>query len=165
MALEIISIKNSKPQNILIESFWVLERTSGICLFEENLEKDATNGISIDLICGFLSAISVIAVEAFEEDIKYIELSRRKLFFKNTDNFVFITSIKNQKRLNHQKVKNLIDQISNEFIAKFDINFERWDRNVYHFQPFSEDLKSILNGNKKSTIHNKKSSFIELLSV
>ena len=152
MALELISMKSSKPEHELIESLWVLERNSGICLFEENFEKDATNGISIDLICGFLSAISVIAVEAFEEDIKYIELSRRKLFFKNTANFVFITSIRNQKRLNHQKVKNLMDQISNEFMERFDINFKRWDRNVYHFQPFSENLKLILKGNKKSTI-------------
>lgn len=137
-------IKKHNNSKMLIESVWVLEKNSGICIFEQNYGMIKNEKISIDLICGFLSAISLLAVEVFDESINYIELSKRKIYFKNTTNFVFIFSILNKGRLNTKKIINLINSTSDEFNTQFNSDFENWDRNVYHFEPFSEHLNSIL---------------------
>jgi len=138
------NIKKYRNGKILIESIWILEKQSGICIFEENYNAIKNQKVSIDLICGFLSAISLLAVETFDELINCIELSKRKVYFKSTSNFVFIFTILKKKGFNNKKLIDLINFISNEFTNQFNTDFERWDGNICRFEPFSEKLDSIL---------------------
>ncbi|MFX1590454.1 MAG: hypothetical protein ACFFC1_20155, partial [Promethearchaeota archaeon] len=99
---------------------------------------------STDLICGFLSAISMLASEAFAEDIKYIKLSNSKLYFKYTTNFLFVLSIQNENRFNSKKIKTLINDISDLFILYYDKDFEAWDKDIRQFKAFSKYLENVV---------------------
>lgn len=144
MTIEILKSVNKRRENRFFENLWIIERNSGICIFNKNIKCLKKKHLSIDLICGFLSAISMLASEAFAEDIKYIKLSNSKLYFKYTTNFLFILSIQNENRFNSHKIKTLINDISDLFVFYYDKDFESWDRDIRQFKAFSKYLANIV---------------------
>lgn len=144
MTIEIIKSVNRRRENRFLENLWIIEKKSGICIFNKNYIYLKKKHQSTDLICGFLSAISMLASEAFAEDIKYIKLSNSKLYFKHTINFLFVLSIQNENRFNSHKIKTLINDISELFIFYYDKDFENWDRDIRHFKAFSKYLANIV---------------------
>lgn len=144
MTIEILKSVNKRRENRFFENLWIIERNSGICIFNKNIKCLKKKHLSIDLICGFLSAISMLASEAFAEDIKYIKLSNSKLYFKYTTNFLFVLSIQNENRFNSHKIKTLINDISDLFVFYYDKDFESWDRDIRQFKAFSKYLANIV---------------------
>ncbi len=144
MTIEILKSVNKRRESRYFENLWIIERKSGICIFNKNSKFLKKKHLSIDLICGFLSAISMLALEAFAEDIKYIKLSNSKLYFKHTTNFLFVLSIQNENRFNSHKIKTLINDISALFLFYYDKDFESWDRDIRQFKAFSKYLANII---------------------
>ena len=144
MTIEILKSVNKRRENRYFENLWIIERKSGICIFNQNFKCLKKKHLSIDLICGFLSAISMLASEAFAEDIKYIKLSNSKLYFKRTMNFLFVLSIHNENRFNSHKIKTLINDISDLFVFYYDKDFESWDRDIRQFKAFSKYLADMV---------------------
>lgn len=134
----------NRNKDCLLQNLWITEKTSGICIFEENFDKHSRFKFSNDLICGFFSAISMLALDVFTEDISYIKLSNSKIFFKNSKNFLFIFRFQNQFDYTPHKIKSLVNRISKIFVEIYDITFQNWNRDLYHFKYFSNHLKNIL---------------------
>ncbi|MHA1147683.1 MAG: hypothetical protein ACTSR8_05515 [Promethearchaeota archaeon] len=141
--------------NKLIESIWILDKNSGICLFEENLSQDQIGSdISADLASAFLSAISTFVDETFSDGIQNIEFQKRKLYFRFTNEllfvFVFSKSIKTTKR-DQDRVMN---DIMKSFFLKFGDKLENGDfmNCTSDFRIFSKDLNEIIRA--KSPIEN-----------
>ena len=134
--------------SFLIESLWVLENASGICVFEENYVDFTNEGMSTDLIGSFLSALITFAGETFTDEIQHVQFSNRKIIFKFSDYLLFIVAINDNVPLSDFQVKKKIDRIAGLFNEKYQHVFERedqnWGGNVSQFNSFSEDLKKIV---------------------
>jgi hypothetical protein len=118
-------MKKQDNYHFTIDSIWFKERETGICIFGECFNLITNEKKSIDLIYGFFSAISVFAEQLFDEDISFIEMSRRKFYFKKSPNFVFIISVSIKGLISNKKIKYLINFISKEFTTQYNSDFEK----------------------------------------
>ena len=134
--------------SLLIESLWVLESRSGICVFEENYVDFTNEGMSTDLIGSFLSALLTFADETFTDEIQHVQFSNRKIIFKFSEFLLFIVAVNEKAPISDFQVKKKIDQIARVFNAKYQHIFERdkhrWGGNISQFEPFTEDLRKIV---------------------
>ena len=134
--------------SLLIESLWVLESRSGICVFEENYVDFTNEGISTDLIGSFLSALLTFADETFTDEIQHVQFSNRKIIFKFSEFLLFIVAVNEKAPISDFQVKKKIDQIARVFNAKYQHVFDRddhkWGGNISQFEPFTEDLRKIV---------------------
>ena len=134
--------------SFLIESLWVLDNVSGICVFEENYVDFTNEGISTDLIGSFLSALLTFAGETFTDEIQHVQFANRKIIFKFTDYLLFIVGVNENIPLPDFQIKRKIDQIARLFNAKYQHIFEgndhKWGGNISQFDAFSIDLRKIV---------------------
>ncbi len=130
----------------LIESLWILEKASGICIFEEYYVDFTRDGIETDLIASFLSALLSFADEAFEDAIQHIKLSNRKIVFEFSECVLFVVSISDDAPATDGQIKKAIEQIAKKFNDKYRAVLEngKWGGNVDLFSNFSQDLKDIV---------------------
>lgn len=134
--------------SFLIESLWVLDNVSGICVFEENYVDFTNEGMSTDLIGSFLSALLTFADETFTDEIQHVQFSNRKIIFKSSEFLLFIVAVNEKAPISDFQVKKKIDQIARMFNAKYQHIFDRdehkWGGNISQFDSFSEDLRKIV---------------------
>ena len=127
-----------------IDSIWIIVRNTGVCLFKETYNKYMNEKISTDLICGALSAISMITEEAFEDEIQFLRFNKRTLFFKHVNNLSCLIAINKQSKATISQIKKIIDKISEEFLIQFRSNFEMEIGNLFQYEKFSNNIPSIL---------------------
>ena len=131
-----------------IESLWVLDNVSGICVFEENYVDFTNEGMSTDLIGSFLSALLTFADETFTDEIQHVQFSNRKIIFKFSEFLLFIIAVNEKAPISDFQVKKKIDEIAKVFNAKYQHIFDRdehkWGGNISQFESFSEDLRKIV---------------------
>ena len=137
------NIQDKNNEEFLIESLWILERKSGLCLFKEIYNEIIDQTISNDLICGFFSAVSDITNEAFRTDLQYIKLMNLKIYFEFIENLIFIIAI-NDDEFNDYEIQYLSCIIAEIFINKYQPYLYDWNNNVTYFKDFSEDLEKIV---------------------
>lgn len=137
-----------KKENLMtrIESLWILEASSGICIFEENYVDFTKEGISSDLVASFLSALLSFAGEAFTDEIQHVKFSNRKIIFKFTEHVLFVISVSDKVSAEDVQIQRINNKIANRFIDKFQSIFKNdyWSNNVSQFNDFSEDLRKIV---------------------
>lgn len=157
---EIINPENPKDE-LLIESLWILSSESGICIYEENYEDITKDGISVDLISSFISALLTFADETFTDEIKHIKFANRKIVFHFSEYFLFVIAVHDQAPASDREIKEVIIKIADEFNKKYFELFaeNKWDGNIDTFKPFSNDLRKIV---KKEPISEK---FLQLFDV
>lgn len=139
-----------KEREFLIDGIWILDIDSGLCLFEENYVDFKKEGISRDLITGFLSAIINFIGEAFNDKLQFIMFSNHKILFKfYLNKLLFVVAINtyvtNNPEINSHVI-GCIDDISERFYEKFHSRFENggWDGYMRGFKAFSHDLRDII---------------------
>ncbi len=136
----------SESPETLIESLWILEKESGICIFEEYYVDFTREGIETDLIASFLSALLSFADEAFEDAIEHIKFSNRKIVFEFSECVLFVVSVNDDAPATDYQIKKAIEQIAKKFNEKYCNVLEhgKWGGNVELFSNFSQDLKVIV---------------------
>jgi hypothetical protein len=129
-----------------IESLWILEKKSGICIFEDNYVDFTNVGISSELIAGFLSALLTFAGKAFSDNVEFIKFSKRKMFFEFTKFFLFVIAINENVPYDETQVIKIRKTISKVFSKRFQDIFtnNNWDGDITVFYNFSEDLQYIV---------------------
>ena len=78
--------------DFLIDGCWVLRTYSGVCLVEEIYTDFKKEGISRDLITGFLSAIVAFADEAFKDELQSIKFANHKILLRLTKSVIFVVA-------------------------------------------------------------------------
>ena len=138
--------KKNKEVEYLIEGLWILEYESGLCLFEEIYKDFTKEGMSTDLITGFLSALLNFANETFSDAILHIQLSNRKILFELTKYILFVIAVNAKSSVTDGEIKFTIRKIAKIFNKKFQSVFKKgkWSGNVSIFNSFSDDLKQIV---------------------
>lgn len=125
----------------LLENLWILDSTSGICLYKKDLSSLTNTTLSDDMICGFFSAISDLTYEIFADDLQYFKLKEKKLFFDFIDDLIIVASVKDSI-VSDFSVLDVLKQISDRFLERFDLL--DWAGEVDQFDSFEEDLEEIL---------------------
>lgn len=148
-------------EELLIESLWILSSESGICIYEENYEDITKDGINVDLISSFISALLTFADETFTDEIQHIKFVNRKIVFHFSDYFLFVVAVHDNAPASDAHIKQVILEIAEKFNDKYFEMFaeNKWDGNIEAFEPFSEDLREIV---KKEPIAEK---FLQLFDV
>ncbi len=140
--------------DFLIDGCWILRTYSGICLVEEIYADFKRDGVSRDLITGFLSAIVSFATEAFNDKLEYIKFANHRIILRFTEEVIFVIALSIENIAISESVKATIkaqiNDIINEIILRFTDKYSKfltddvWDGSVKMFNSFSEDLKSIV---------------------
>ena len=150
-----------KNPEFLIESLWVLENASRICIFEQNYVDFTKDGMSTDMVSSFLAAILTFADETFTDEIQFIKFSNRKMLFRFSKYLLFVIAISDKDENRSNRIKELCNNIVNQFNEKYEQIFEnnQWNGNTSIFDDFSEDLKEIV---KKEPLKIKFFEFFDL---
>lgn len=135
--------KNEFHDNYIIEGLWILERSSGLCIFERMYENIINSEVSRDLICGFFSAISNISRLSFSDDIQYIKLYKKKIVFESSNDLIFVLIVREDLLTDYQ-VKNIAIKISKKFNSLFHFNYECWNGDIEKYDKFTEVVDSIV---------------------
>ena len=162
-------IYNGVDTEFFIDSLWILERSSGLCIFEENYVDFTKNGITSDLIASFLSALLSFAGETFTDEIQYIKFSNRKIFFHFSDYVLFVIAINNKNTDNIIQTEWIKKEIAERFKNKYQSVFkhDNWSNNISMFNGFSTILKNLVKKEPikekfvQSCISNKNCEFFE----
>ena len=131
----------------LIESVWILDKKSGICIFEENLSEDDINtNISADLASAFLSAISIFVDETFSDGIQSIEFQKRMLFFRFTEKLLYVFVFSKSARISKREKERMMNEIIHNFNIRFKdiLSQDKGLGHISQFKVFSDDLKEIM---------------------
>lgn len=137
-----------------IDSLWILEKSSGLCVFEENYVDFTKNGVSSDLVASFLSALLTFAGETFSEEIQYVKFSNRKIYFHVSDYVLYVIAINTKQLNNYYQIERLKRNIARSFNKKYEwlFKYENWSNNISMFNEFSDILRNIV---KKDPISKK----------
>ncbi|MHA1293463.1 MAG: hypothetical protein ACTSQJ_12435 [Promethearchaeota archaeon] len=132
--------------DFLVDGIWILKTYSGVCLFEENYVDFKKEGISKDLITGFLAAILHFTEEAFKDEIEYIKFKNHKIIFKFCQNILFVIAVRDQEPLIDAEIYKTIDIIVEKFNNRFQnkLQHDIWNGAVKIFDIFSNDIKDIV---------------------
>ena len=138
-------MEKHKP-DLLIESLWILENQSKLCVFEENYSDFTKDGISSDMIGSFLAALLTFAKESFTDEIQSIKFSNRKIVFKFSKHLLFVIAFSDKDINKDHQIKEISNELVNRFNEKFEHYFENhsWNGNTTIFESFSDDLKEIV---------------------
>ena len=127
----------------LIEAIWVIDRGSGVCLFDKYYKDQGDSGISSDLICGFFSAFVDISEEFFAEQVDYIKFRTSRLYFSFIHNVIFILKFEDDLLL-EEEIEDILFEIAVEFIKEFHDKLANWNGNLRVFEDFNGILDQIV---------------------
>jgi len=127
----------------LIEAIWIIDRGSGVCLFDKYYKDQGDSGISSDLICGFFSAFVDISEEFFAEQVDYIKFRDSRLYFTYVENIIFILKFEEDLLL-EEEMEEILFEIAVEFMKEFQENLAEWNGNLCTFEDFNRILDQIV---------------------
>lgn len=115
---------------------------NGGCIFiNKSFKKDPQKNVNDDiLISGFLTAVSQFAETALGDKLKVIFLQNQKIFFKFFDNFFIVLISELDDDLTY--LKNVTDDLSQNFIEKYDLN--KFDRSTDFYSDFLPTIDDII---------------------
>ena len=136
-----------KKLEFLIESLWILENSSRLCIFEQNYVDFIKEGKSTEIVSSFLAALLTFANEIFTDEIQFIKFSNRKILFKFTPHLLFVFAINDKDTNKDYQIREICNRIVKRFNDKYGYIFENnnWNGNISMFDNFSEDLREMIN--------------------
>ena len=134
------------PSCSLLENLWVLEKQSGICLFEKSFVENQSEKISVDLASAFLTAISSFVDETFSDGIQSIDFQKRKIHFRFRGRLLFIFIFSKSVKSAHRAKEKLMNRIIDKFYEQYQHILDEQEvlSNISQFSSFSDKLEEIL---------------------
>lgn len=133
---------NQPSKECPIDACWIIERNTGICLFESDRKNVKSEEISVDLLCGFIFAISKFTSEVFLDTIRHLEMGKRNLIFEFSESLIFILAVK-KKQISKEKLEAMVKKLSKTFVAKYKDRLKHWNGEVKQFEDFSKNLNDV----------------------
>lgn len=132
----------------VIDCLWILDKDSGLCIFEREYKSTKELAICSNLISGFLNAISTFIDETFSEGIEVMNLSNRKIYFNYTEELMFVVLFSSSFKASMNQFDNIMNKIIKNFYRRFGEAFTEtfWCSKPYIFKSFEEELDSIISG-------------------
>jgi hypothetical protein len=122
-----------------VHSLWILERQTGICLFEQTFE-GSSGKVDADLIGGFLSAISKFCEELVGEEIRLIETPSMRILYHGAEKFIVVLLLENTVIV--PVAETMLKEISLLFTQKYATYLETGQlANVAVFNDFAAEIE------------------------
>ncbi len=127
-----------------MKHLWILNRDSGICLFEQNFgDKSTVSQLDSDLFTGFVSAIFSFFQAIKESSIDMMVLQDGVLNYRVSDLIVIV--ILSEKTELAATTKQFLSEIEHKFLSDYKSALEtNLGDDVAIFQPFSQKLEQIV---------------------
>jgi len=130
-----------------MKHLWILNRESGICLFEQQFRVEGAENtfdqLNSDLFTGFVSAIFSFARVISGSTIERMVLTEGVLYYRVSDLIVVVVLADKKKR--PVKIKQLLSQIEQEFLEDYGDALEtNVGDDVAIFKPFANKVEQIL---------------------
>ncbi len=124
-----------------IFNFWILDRSSGICIFEQNFEEWPGKDKS-EIVAGFLYAILSISKEFADDFISYIELKDKfRISYRLSKNLVFVVL---SSRIEQSWIASILERLELRFEEKFPDFFNcSFYGETSQFQCFAKETEKI----------------------
>ncbi len=134
-----------------VHSLWILERQTGICLFEQTFE-GSSNKVDADLIGGFLSAITKFCEELVGEEIRLIETPSMRILYHGAEKFIMVVLVENS--VNIAVAESMLNEISSLFTQKYARYLETGQlSNVAVFNDFTSEIEKRVERKATCFIH------------
>ncbi|MFX1383458.1 MAG: hypothetical protein ACFFBP_13535 [Promethearchaeota archaeon] len=143
----------NQQDKYILDYLWILERRSGNCVFQHDFNPDTEEiKYPLDIISSFFTAFSSLVDTIYSDKIKKIHFQGFRFYFKATKKFVFITNIKDNKKLSDSKIDKLllkiIEKFSQRFQQKNDFLNDFSDNSDYY--NFIDTLEELVRNNHSS---------------
>jgi hypothetical protein len=122
-----------------LQNVWVIEKTSGVCIFEANFTKIQINA---DLISGFMTAITCFGTELAHSQMKGILYKDLNMYFVNSEKIIIAMTTK--KDVNEDEVDLFAENVQDEFLNKYRDELTNWKGEVEIFNKFSPYMERIM---------------------
>lgn len=115
-----------------LSNVWIIERDSGLCIYEHNFMKLDTNS---DLVSGFLMANLSFGQELTKSKVKRIIFENLGIYFQHQDKFIVTMAITDDASI--VDAERLLVKIADEFERKFHDVLGKNNGNITKFQDFN----------------------------
>lgn len=148
-------------REFLLENLWILDKESGICIYEQDFRIDSNSEYSVDLVSAFINAMAMFADETFSEGIERIEFKQKKIYFRFSGKLLFVFIFRKNVRISESEINHLINLTVNCFSKMFSstLNEEYFYNRFELYETFDEKACEI--AKKKSPFGN----ILELLRI
>ena len=125
-----------------IYNLWLLDRNSGICLFEQNFHEWPGKDKS-DLVAGFLYAILNISKELAEDIVSYIQLKDKyRISYRLSESLIFVVI---SLKVDQGWISAVLERIEHKFEEIFpDFCKKRFLGDINIFKSFAKETEKIL---------------------
>jgi Na+/phosphate symporter len=139
-----------------ILKFWIFDRKSGFCLFEQTFEELPGN-LQSDLIGGFMIAILSFAQEIAQQEIEYLQLKKLRISYHLSENCIICIATENETDM--QETTLALDAVQKKFDEQYHQIFEEGHQHIVsNFNNFASDLEHIFDAETKHLVYIKKRS-------
>ncbi len=123
-----------------VQKLWILNRQSGICLFEQTFDARLRE-MDPDLIGGFLMAISKFCEEMIGEEIRVIETQSMRIYYQNAEKFV--VAVLSQNTIKKSMAESFLKEVTDLFIGKYTSYLDAGHlANVSIFRDFAAEIEN-----------------------
>lgn len=132
-------------RDFMVNQIWIIEKQSGICIFNKKFSENSPD-LNPDIVSGLFTAMNVILSQSFSGDLQEIILSNQKLYFKFTEELLFIIHLNKRTLMSDYKIKKIFRKIIDEFYAKFNHKMKQidWFTRISDYECFELELDDIL---------------------
>jgi hypothetical protein len=139
-----------------ILKFWIFDRYSGFCIFEQTFEELPGN-VNSDLIGGFMIAILSFAREIANEEIQFLQLKHIRISYHISEKYIICVATSNDTDV--ERTELALNAVHRKFDAQYHAIFEGGIVNdVSVFNNFAADLEHIFNAETKHLAYLRKRS-------
>jgi hypothetical protein len=125
-----------------ILKFWIIQRDSGVCVFEQSFSESAMN-LDSDLIGGFISAIMNFSDEVVHSKIEFVKLKDYLLFYDFSKEFIFVYLCSEDAQV--RNIKKISDRVVATFAERFELNSEQgFTGDVTKYGDFAGEIETLL---------------------
>ena len=126
-----------------IFQFWIFEKETSLCIFEQVFEGLPKN-VDSNLIGAYLVTLSNFCEDLLGEFIDCVDSENlRIIYFSRPD---FILALLVDKKLNRYTLKDMLERLYFLFITKYhDLIGPNFDGDITRFEDFADEIETIFN--------------------
>lgn len=128
-----------EPASKWLSNIWIIEKDSGICIFEQSFKNINMNP---DLISGFLIAMLNFGKELADKDFESIQFKELKIALNNYDHYIIAMAITDDA--NDADVRDFFEIVSDEFSKRYDEILTDWQGETSIFDKFGEYTENLV---------------------
>ncbi|MHA1731837.1 MAG: hypothetical protein ACTSU5_07830 [Promethearchaeota archaeon] len=119
----------------------VIERETGVCIFETQFKRRSSDDLDPDLLGGFLLALFELSKEMNAGGIEHVQLGNVKIVYNIQPELMVVAIV--EPGAKNDEIRDTVNLIQRRFREKYGDALASFSGNVTPFEGFTEDLGEI----------------------